>query len=205
MDENTETGGKNDGESTQSYQRIPSFSTPEPSSDGSDFDNLMSCEKQQGETYEQPSTSGYNPWKTEKEMLHETIKREEQDTNDGDDDTINWDPEEYEKEVLGYYTHQTGENLGTNVKTESNIKTEGDHEGGEEMFEGTTQSGSPSEFQTEETEEKAPDEDAHALWAKLLAAKVREMPPKVRERFKVHVDSLALDAIDGDWIPVPLK
>lgn len=41
----------------------------------------------------------------------------------------------------------------------------------------------------------------HHTWAGLLALKVIEMDARIRERFKVKVDILALDAIEGKWEP----
>ena len=39
----------------------------------------------------------------------------------------------------------------------------------------------------------------HFLWAKLLAEKLKQMEQKKAERFKIYVNTIALDAIDGDW------
>lgn len=50
-------------------------------------------------------------------------------------------------------------------------------------------------------QDNPPVEDTHEIWAKLLAGKVREMEAKTRERFKLYVDTLAIDAIDGAWRP----
>lgn len=41
--------------------------------------------------------------------------------------------------------------------------------------------------------------DPHVLWSKTLPSKLHEMDKRVAARFKVHVDTLALDAIDGTW------
>lgn len=43
-------------------------------------------------------------------------------------------------------------------------------------------------------------EDVYDLgWAKLLVPKLRQMTPAVKAKYKVHVDSLALQAIDNEW------
>lgn len=41
--------------------------------------------------------------------------------------------------------------------------------------------------------------DPHVLWSHTLPAKLHAMEKRVAERFKVHVDTLALDAVDGTW------
>ena len=43
--------------------------------------------------------------------------------------------------------------------------------------------------------------DTNDLWCQILAEKLRMMDRKTAERFKLFVDTNALDAMEGDWYP----
>lgn len=45
------------------------------------------------------------------------------------------------------------------------------------------------------------EESTDNIWTRLLSMKIKKMDPKIAERFKIHVDTLALEAIEGDWPP----
>lgn len=47
--------------------------------------------------------------------------------------------------------------------------------------------------------EESTEEDYDLGWAKLLVPKIKAMPPRVKEKFKVHVDGLAVDAMNDEW------
>lgn len=47
--------------------------------------------------------------------------------------------------------------------------------------------------------EETTEEDYDLSWAKILVPKLKMMPLKVKEKFKVHIDSLAVDAINEEW------
>lgn len=42
-------------------------------------------------------------------------------------------------------------------------------------------------------------EDYDLTWAKLLVPKMKEMSPRVKQKFQLHVDSLAVDAMNDEW------
>jgi hypothetical protein len=40
-------------------------------------------------------------------------------------------------------------------------------------------------------------EDSHGIWSKLLAMKLRQLPHNKAERIKLQIDSIVLDALEG--------
>lgn len=78
-----------------------------------------------------------------------------------------------------------------------NVKRKRDEEVSVEMARSAS---SMTKFEIDKLSGKGSESlNPHMEWSRLLALKLEKMVKKVAERFKVHVDSLALDAIDGNW------